>query len=109
MSVTIAVPGARRLAGRSLSICPGVLAFAEELGRSPASSPDTSAHPRPARSSIASPWHPQSGATTSNGFPVNDLGDNDDLLGLLSPVALRDFEFDPLALVEGLVAVLLDR
>src|SRR5215469_3548674 len=36
-------------------------------------------------------------------------GDYDDLLGLLSPVALRDLELDPLALFEGAVPVRLDR
>ena len=38
-----------------------------------------------------------------------NLGDYDDLLGLLSPVALRDLELDPLALFEAAVAVRLDR
>ena len=38
-----------------------------------------------------------------------NLGDYDDLLGLLSPVTLRDLELDPLALFEGAVPVRLDR
>ena len=37
------------------------------------------------------------------------LGDYDDLFGLLSPVALRDLELDPLTLFEGAVPVRLDR
>ena len=40
--------------------------------------------------------------------PTNS-GDYDDLLGLLSPVALRDLELDPLPLLEGAVSVGLDR
>src|ERR1700741_5091309 len=37
------------------------------------------------------------------------LGDYDDLLGLLSPVALRDLELDALPLFEAAVTVGLDR
>jgi len=37
------------------------------------------------------------------------LGDDDDLPGLLSPIALRDLELDPLALFEGAIPVRLDR
>src|ERR1700733_4022772 len=37
------------------------------------------------------------------------LGDDDDLLGLLSPVALRDLELDPLAFFKAAVSVRLDR
>src|SRR6202034_367032 len=37
------------------------------------------------------------------------LGDDDNPLGLLSPVALRDLELNPLALFEAAVPVRLDR
>src|SRR3984885_8852873 len=40
---------------------------------------------------------------------ARDLGDDDNPLGLLSPVALRDLELDPLALFKAAVPICLDR
>src|SRR3974390_2513327 len=40
--------------------------------------------------------------------PRANLRDHDHLVGLRAPVALRDFELDPLSLFEGAVAIRLD-
>src|SRR5579862_6335312 len=40
--------------------------------------------------------------------PPANLRDDDDLVGLRAPVALRDLELDPLTLFEGAVAIRLD-
>src|SRR6185437_14286862 len=56
-------------------------------------------------------WLPRAGARPATWALARrfDLGDDCDLLGLLSPVALRDLELDPLTLFEGAVTVRLDR
>ena len=44
-----------------------------------------------------------------NPGPPANLRDDDDLVGLRAPIALRDLELDPLALFEAAVPVRLDR
>src|SRR5579875_1603173 len=63
--------------------------------------------PAPPRGGRAGRRNPADGRP---GIPGRaELGDHHDLLGLRAPVALRDLELDPLPLLEGAVAIRLDR
>src|SRR4029077_18990101 len=63
----------------------------------------------PARGGPGRPAEPGRSVVPREARATSGLRDHDHLVGLRAPVALRDLELDPLPLLEGAVAIRLDR